>query len=574
MCLLLIVTAFGTVQARGRTSPDLAIGTIHIGSVSRTDAHSILEQEADRFDNQPITLTYGSSKWTPTLSQLGITIDRAAAHHLIDRQFGPGAWIRALFQTVGVPLPSSSAEMPLTIDSSALQVFCADRMRELGLAPVDAELQINGQSLVVTQDQSGYVVSVNQLRGDLLRELHGFTAPTINLAATFSRASVESSTLQPQLDAISTSLSQPLVLYTDTDQWSIAPSQLAQHFVIDSSSGQPSIILNDEAIDTLVTDIAAAADRPAVNVGIDRSGRVDKLRVPVDGIMVNQPSLRTAIVDAIKSSSHEVEIPVFELKAKTSTDKMFAKYGLTDLIATGTSDFSGSDERREANIRRASELIDGTLVAPGKNFSFNVALGPITEEMGFVTAGATEGGIPGTSVGGGVCQISTTVFRAAFLAGFPIVEWWPHAYRSTFYEQGGWVTGLDASIQQDDTSTLEGADFRFTNTTEKWLLIRSSVSPDDIVTVEIYGTNPGWTVTVDDPVYLDTVPTDFTPIYEVDPQLAAGTELEYQPARDGVTVSIHRTVSDGLGTVLIDEDFVAAYQPEGPVYRISSDLAS
>jgi len=100
-----------------------------------------------------------------------------------------------------------------------------------------------------------------------------------------------------------------------------------------------------------------------------------------------------------------------------------------------------------------------------------------------------------------------------------------------------------------------------------------AVSNDDIMTVEFYGTDPNWTITVDDPIYLETEPTDFTPIFEVDPKLPSGTELEYQPARDGATVSIHRTVTDSNGDALITEDYVARYLPEGPVYRVSTDMA-
>ncbi|HQY29677.1 MAG TPA: VanW family protein [Thermomicrobiales bacterium] len=566
--LVMLLITLLVWQAHTQTPPGLVLGSLHIGNMTRSEALAAVSSASAAFNSQPVTMTYGTTSWQPTLAELGITVDTTRANALVDSQFGNRAWPRAVIQAFGVGSGPIVHPMPLAIDTIALETWCADRMRELGLAPVDAELKIDGQSIAITQDQSGYVVSINQVRADLLRELDGFTIPTINLAPTFTRASVEATALQPQLDALSASLSQPLVLYTDTDQWEVPPSELARHISIDSTSGKPTVLMDDTAITALIIQISGEVDHPVIDAGLDEQGRVPRIVRPRDGVMVNQPALRSAIVDAIKSNSHEVQIPVFTIPATSTIDQTLADLNITDVLATGTSDFSGSDNRREANIRLGARLIDGTLIAPGETFSFNQALGGITKRAGFVPAGATEGGIPGTSVGGGVCQVSTTVFRAALRAGLPIVEWWPHAFRSTFYEQGGWAPGFDASIQQDDTSTLTGADFKFTNTTSNWILISVEVSKDDNMTVTLTGTETGWDVEISDPLYSDIIPADQTPTYEMDNQLAPNQELLYQPARDGVTIDVHRTVYAADGSVLIDEDLVSSYQPEGPIYRV------
>ena len=573
---LLIVLLMGarTVTALGRVPAGTTVGTLQLGGLSYPEASRRISDEAATFDSRTVTLVFGSNSWTPTLKDLGITIDQNAATHLLVQPSGPIAVLRSLFSTAGLGSGPIALSMPLTVDPAALQTYCADRLREMGLAPVDAELRLDGQSLVVTQDQSGYVVAVDQVRGDLLREITGFTAPTINLAATFSRASVATSQLQPQLDAIQASLSQPLVLSTITDEWQISPGQLASHFSIDSSSGEPSISFDEAAIETLVQQLAVQIDHPVREASIDSDGGVARLLDSEAGVMVNQPALTQQIEDAISAGSHHIDIPVFTMAATTDATSILTEKGVIDVLATGTSDFSGSDDRRSQNVRVAAKKVDGSLVGPGDTFSFNHALGSITEDAGFVSAGATEGGIPGTSVGGGVCQISTTVFRAALEAGLPIVEWWPHTFRSTFYEQGGWTPGFDASIQQDDTATLAGADFSFTNTTSHWILIRVSVSDDDVVTVQLVGTDPGWSVQISDPQYGAIVPSDEAPVEEVDPALPAATELLYQPARDGVTMTVHRTVFDADGNVLIDEDYVSTYQPQGAIYRVSADYSS
>ena len=151
-------------------------------------------------------------------------------------------------------------------------------------------------------------------------------------------------------------------------------------------------------------------------------------------------------------------------------------------------------EPRAANIWVGTGYLNGTIVRPGEYFSFNDSIGDITAEAGYVEAPVVDGERIGKDVGGGICQVSTTVFRAAFLGGFPIGEWWPHLYRLPFYEYDGWTPGLDASILQSGPRSDWG-DFTFKNSTNGYLLIEAWVQ-DQSDFVTIYGPDTGWTVNV------------------------------------------------------------------------------
>jgi vancomycin resistance protein YoaR len=222
----------------------------------------------------------------------------------------------------------------------------------------------------------------------------------------------------------------------------------------------------------------------------------------------------------------------------------------------------------------AARLVDGVMVPPHGTFSFNHSIGEINVTPGFVPAGASENGIPGTAVGGGVCQVTTTVFRAVLKAGLPVVEWWPHAYRNIYYEQGGWAPGFDASVQQPDDDPFNGSDFRFDNPTDNWLLIRSEIADGSKLSVEIYGAPTGYTVDLDDPIDEEYVWAEALPAQEsVDPSLPAGTVDLVQPARDGMTMTVYRRVFDATGNQVLADNFVSIYEPQGPSYRVSPDMA-
>jgi vancomycin resistance protein YoaR len=446
-------------------------------------------------------------------------------------------------------------------------------MKELGMAPVDASLTVDGQSILVTDDIGGFEISVDSLQADLVRELRGFTTPTINLTAKYTTASVRRTELQPGATALGNALENPLTLFTATDQWQVAPSELSRMLSLDSSTGVADLVVDEDAVDALVSKIASAIDQQATEAHLVESGAYSRIVKADDGNTVDQAALRHLIVEAIRSGQDEVEIPVATTHVDDDIRSLMTEYGITDLLATGSSDFSGSDLGRDTNVRLAAQLLDGILIAPGDAFSFNQALGSIADIEGFVPAGATEGGIPGSAVGGGVCQVSTSIFRAALQAGLPITEWWPHAFRSIYYEQGGWAPGFDASIQQPDDDPLSGPDLKFENTTDGWLLIRVTATSASELKVSLFGTNPGYSVVISDPVYQDVFPADNTPIEEIDETLNEGTVELWQPARDGVTMVVYRTVYAADGTVLIDESFVSTYRQQGPVYRVSPDMA-
>lgn len=215
-------------------------------------------------------------------------------------------------------------------------------------------------------------------------------------------------------------------------------------------------------------------------------------------------------------------------------------------------------------------MIDGTLVAPGEVFSFNAAVGSLFTGA-YMDAGSYIDGPGGQSLAGGVCQVSTTVFRAALDAGFPIVEWWPHSYRSPFYELGGWSPGWDAAIVQDSRNPAESTDFRFRNTTDAWLLISAKVANGEL-TVRIFGADPGYSVYFDAPVIEFTEQATSAVSVVVDEHLAPGT-IDESPAMDGLRVTVVRYVYDEAGALVSQDAFVSPYGAYGAIRRLSPDMA-
>ena len=164
-------------------------------------------------------------------------------------------------------------------------------------------------------------------------------------------------------------------------------------------------------------------------------------------------------------------------------------------------------------------------------------------------------------VGGGICQVATTAFRAAFYGGFPIVERWPHAYRVGYYELGGFGPGLDATIY----SPL--VDFRFRNDTPHHLLIKTDVdSANARLRFLFYSTDMGRDVEMIGPETGDPTPPE-APVYEYDPSMPAGTIRQVERSHNGLDVVVERIVRNSEGVVLFEDTFVSNFVPWPARYK-------
>jgi vancomycin resistance protein YoaR len=239
------------------------------------------------------------------------------------------------------------------------------------------------------------------------------------------------------------------------------------------------------------------------------------------------------------------------------------------VLAEGRTYFADSVRDRYHNVALGLERINGALVPPGELFSFNLASGPVTQATGFrlgygiAYADGRVTTLP--SVGGGICQVATTVFHAAFRAGLLMVDRSWHLYWMPRYgRQPSGMTGLDATV--DDQTNL---DFTFRNTTDDWLLVEATVEGGDAV-VRLRGVAPGWTVRIDGPYISHIVRASPVVVERPDPTLPLGTRVVIEKAEDGKQVLIHRRVTDRQGRVLDDRDFISTYAPASNVVLVGT----
>ena len=237
-------------------------------------------------------------------------------------------------------------------------------------------------------------------------------------------------------------------------------------------------------------------------------------------------------------------------------------YGIFALLGEGKSKFNGSIPGRINNLTLAAQRTSGVLVPPGDIYSFNASVGEISATTGYDTAYIISNGRTVLGEGGGVCQTSTTLFRAILNAGLPIVERHPHAYRVGYYEIDSPV-GIDASVYQPSL------DLRFKNDTPNYVLIEAVWDlQEQSLTFRIYGTPDGRKVEMTEPVVTNQSAPP-APLYEDDASLPKGTTWQVDFAAWGAQVSFKRTVTKG-GKILYEDTFASSYQPWRAIYKVGT----
>ncbi|MDO8460843.1 MAG: VanW family protein [bacterium] len=252
-----------------------------------------------------------------------------------------------------------------------------------------------------------------------------------------------------------------------------------------------------------------------------------------------------------------ITVPIKIIEPQISTDKANT-LGIKELIGSGTSLFQGSIQNRIYNITLAQSRLNGILVAPNEEFSFDKALGDVSAFTGYLQAYVIQNGRTVLGDGGGVCQVSTTFFRALLNAGLPITERNAHAYRVGYYEQDS-PPGFDATIY------VPSVDLKFKNDTGNHILIQTEIDPVfQRLTFSLYGTKDGREVTISKPVITNQRPAP-EPLYQDDPTLPKGTVKQVDFAAAGANVYFTRKVTKN-NKIIISDKFVSNFKPWQAVY--------
>jgi vancomycin resistance protein YoaR len=352
---------------------------------------------------------------------------------------------------------------------------------------------------------------------------------------------------------------------TDPGPWIASRESLADMLVIDRADASYTVRLDEGKLQAFLEPLSPELARDPVNARFifnDDTKQLDLLAPSVQGRTLNVPATIQNI-NQMAANDKNRSIPlVFDFSSPDVPDTATAaELGITQLVSSATTYFPGSSESRKSNVQTAASRFHGVVVKPGEEFSFVYYLGDVSPETGYDEAWIIFNGRTIKGVGGGVCQVSTTAFQAAFYAGFPITQRVEHGYRVGYYERGEGA-GMDATVFSPVV------DMRFINDTPYHLLIETYTdTKKNTLVFRFYSTGDGRTVQKDGP-YISNIVPHGPAIYEESPDVAPGDSRQVDYAVDGADVKVVRVVYRN-GEVMSRDTFTSHYLPWQAVYQVA-----
>jgi vancomycin resistance protein YoaR len=544
----------------------LHVWGIPLGGMRVEEAAGVLREGLAELSQPVITLQGPDRSWGVHPASLGLHLlaeETAQAAFSIGHDTGNG-----LLTHLELLVGGHTLAPVLSYDEQVARLYLESLAEEIDVAPAEATLTLEGMTPSLSPSRSGRMLDVEASLVAFRSTLGNLTTAQVDLVVHDLLPQVVDAS--PALTLAEEILSEQFMLLLpnpregDAGPWSLSPQSLGNMLTTYSLDGRLYATLNQEILRSILWGVGQSVALEPTNSRFhfdNATGRLEAITPSIDGRELDLEASLANIIAAVEAGQHTAPLvtrAVPPLYPETSTAE---ELGITDLVAIGDSYFIGSPSGRDHNIRVATSQFDGLIVAPGDTFSFNEYLGEVSEETGYDESYVTAGEQLAVEVGGGICQVSTTVFRAALWGGYPIAERYYHYQRVGYYELFGYGPGFDATVY------TPLVDFKFVNDRPTPLLIEAEVESDEHRLVfRFYSSPDGRRVEIEGgEVTNETEPGP--PIYELDEELEPDTVIEWQSAQDGLTATVERWVYDATETLLYHNVFVSQYAPRRASYH-------
>jgi vancomycin resistance protein YoaR len=555
--LLIVITIYHLVFAK-RIIPGVYVGNVRVGGMTYLEAKKILEENEQKVTKELI-IKYGDKEYVIKDSDIGLVYDWDSS---VTRAFEVGR--------TGNVFVDSKDKFAGILKGLFVAAFYDydDNLAGAKFSLIKADANIEAKNAGISIDKDGNLSITPAVEGVKVVD------ESLNKAFTssFDRIDFSQKTLpvkkvkpkvfeqdlQASLPEIKKIVTNEITVRDGNKSWKIDKTQLLD-FLKFTKNEKIEFMLDEPKFEAFSDSVAQDVNElPRGQVMGMTENKVTAFKLIRDGKELDKKEFAKRFKDAFFKAQQIVELPMIVVSGPADKEK----YGILALLGEGVSTYKGSGAGRIHNLTLAAERTNGVLVAPGATYSMNNSVGEVGAATGYDIAYIIQEGRTVLGSGGGVCQTSTTIFRAVLNAGLPVVMRHPHAYRVSYYEQNMPV-GFDAAIFQPTW------DFQFKNDTPNYVLVQSSYNLEESsLTFRIFGTPDGRTVQISEPVVTNQSPPP-PALYQDDPTLAKGVTRQVDFPAWGASVKFTRTVKQA-GKVLFEDTYNSRYQSWRAVYLVGT----
>jgi len=517
----------------------MKIAGISVGGMHLTEAKELLNSKFQLFLDKEVSLNYKNSTWKIDFKKMGIEV---GAQETTERAFELGhqkniiknCWWQIKF------LLRYNLSPIWQIDEEKLENFFLKNMSSVHQPAQNSTLLYDKEKneFIVRPSKKGTVVNKEKFKKQIESDINNLENKDIEIFLIEEKPTViESETEKAKIEAQKILKNLPITLVvTDNEEKKeidridkdILFSIMDFEPVLDSKKPKNEIlgiVFEEEKTEAYLTSLSPLIAREPIDARLTvKNNKVIAFTLSQDGLKLEIKNNISDLIRGISKGQKEIQLKTETIKPKITTENI-DNLGITALLAKGVSNFAGSPQNRIHNIKVGASRFNGILIKPSEKFSFNESLGEVGPEQGYEPELVIKKDKTIPEYGGGLCQVSTTLFRGIIYAGLEIVERFPHAFPVKYYSP----QGFDATIYPPHP------DLRFINNTSNNILLQTKINNYELA-FELYGTKDGRKVEI------------------------IGPE-QYDIQKDGsMKAKITQKVTDKNGNIIIDKTFYSAYK--------------
>lgn len=566
VCLTLVVFfsiifAVYSIYYSDKILPNVRIGNENLGGKNQKEAHDFLTQKIQDNNSNAITLVYGEKKWTRSLDELNIQYDLSQIEKEAMLIGHHPNFLQTLKDQIRCLIYPYKIKAVIGSNSEDLRSFIAKVASEIDEPEKDASITYKNSKIEIFDGTTGKRLNQNQLFESILNDLYKLEKTDLKLSVETKSPNISADELKDAKIKVEQYLSQDFNMTFEKRKFTAIVDTLWSWITFTPKNNDIEIGFDQDKMKEWITEkIAKKIDSPVKEARLKMNGdKVVVFQQAQDGVVIDQERLVSDIIAALNQNSHEATINTKVSQAKDVDMSQISTISVSDLVGTATTNFVKSPNNRVHNITVGAGMFNGVLVRPGEEMSVVEVLGNVDASSGYLPELVIKEDGTKPEYGGGLCQVSTTIFRAAMNAGLTITERTNHRYRVSYYEP---PVGMDATIY------LPAPDLKIKNTYDGFLLIQAKVE-DYNITFNIYGKIDGRKIKITDPTVYDVVsPPD--PEYIETDTMCKGEMKKVESSHEGAKAKFEYYVYDAIGKEINKQVFNSTYVPWQAKYLVGT----
>jgi vancomycin resistance protein YoaR len=495
-CLLILTLR---LAYRGRVYPGVTANGTYLGGLTITDAQNTLNQQTSVYSQKPQSVMLPGITTSISANDLGATYNNTLA---TNEAFAVGR-SGNIFQRASEQLTALfGMYQPVTevsFNPTLLSNFLDSQNEQFSNPVINATIGFTNNIPTISESQKGNRINLPLSVLTLQKYFGQQTIKPINLSTLSVSPTISSAQLQMYTPLWTRMLTSPITLTNGAQAYTIDPKTAATWLAASPTdlpvkkdilngfynlpTAQSNTYFDSAKIQSWVKELAGQINIEPQDAALTIvDGKATVFTQSHDGKTLNEAATITSIQKllALDSTTNTLPLDIAVTKAAVSNDNLDS-LGIKELISEGVTYFPGSPSNRLQNVRVGAKQFNGVLLKPGEVFSFGQILGDVGPAQGYAPGLIILGDHEEKAYGGGLCQVSSTAYRAALLAGLPILQRTNHAFAISYYTAPFGVPGVDATIFYPQV------DMKFLNDTGHYILIQTQMSGTTLK-FDFYGT--------------------------------------------------------------------------------------